>query len=105
METEQITIDKRVSAIVRFGPPTETDGFRPGEYGQCIIDPNMCSPMGDYIRFDQTAQGGELHGWQRVKGITVCEILGDAPPMEHPPAGYEAFERATVTMRAIVRGE
>lgn len=106
METEQIIIDKPVSAIVMFGPPSDTDGFRAGVYWQAVVDPNMVSPGGDYIRFDATYQGAEmLHGWQRVAALTVCEILGDAPPMKEVPAGYEAVEGATVTMRAIIRGE
>ncbi len=103
MITEPLVIDKRISAIVRFGPPTNSDGLRPGEYWQCVIDPNMCSPMGNFIRFDQVSQGGELHGWQLVTGLTVCEVLGEAPEMKSIPEGYEASVNAEVTMRAIVR--
>lgn len=77
---EEITSKKR--AIVQFGPPTTTSGFRAGEYYQCTLDPDMVSPSGEFIRFDASIQGGELHGWQRIEAITVCEILGDG--VEYP---------------------
>ncbi len=104
MDTAPIIIDKPVVALVMFGPPTNTSGFRAGEYCQCTIDPNMCSPSGEFIRLDQRFQAGsELHGWQRVEALTVCEVLGDAPPMEKAPAGYQMVEGAKVTMRALCR--
>tara|TARA_R110000868_G_scaffold3733_2_gene23102 strand:- start:1238 stop:1552 length:315 start_codon:yes stop_codon:yes gene_type:complete len=101
IETEEMIIDRPVSAIIRFGFPMSTDGFRPGEYLQCTIDPNMVSPGGEFIRFDQIYQKGELHGWQRIAGITVCEILGDAPPMEEKPEGYIRIPDSTVIMRLL----
>jgi hypothetical protein len=104
METESLVITSPVSAIVSFGPPSATDGFRPGFYYQVVIDPNMVSPGGDFIRFD-SCQGGELQGWQRVEAITVWEVLGDVvvDPAKMPE-GYTPNEKATVTMRAIERG-
>lgn len=100
---EDVTIDRKVNAIVQFGPATPTSGFRGGEYFQCVIDPNMVSPKGDFIRFDMTFQGGELHGWQRVEALTVCEVLGDADEYDQTkvPEGYTVRDGATVTMRAI----
>ena len=102
MDTHDITIDRPVSAIVMFGPPTNADGTRPGTYWQCVIDPHMCAPSGDYIRFEQPLQGGELHGWQRVDGLTVCEVLGEPPSYKYPE-GVTVNEGAKVTMMAIVR--
>ncbi len=102
MDTEQIEITRPVSAIVMFGPPSQTDGFRIGTYHQCVIDPNMVSPGGGYIRFESTTQNGELHGWQRIEAITVCEILGDAPEQKYPE-GVTVSDDAKVTVRAIVK--
>ena len=66
-------IKNRIRAIVMFGPATVTSGFRPAEYYQVIIDPAMQSPRGEFIRFDHTTS--EIHGWQRMDGLTICEIL------------------------------
>ena len=105
METEALVIQSPVSAIVSFGPPSSTDGFRPGFYHQVVIDPNMVSPGGEFIRFDQSCQGGELHGWQRIAALTVCEVLGDVVvDPDKMPKGYTVDEKATVTMRAIADG-
>lgn len=67
---------KKCKAIVMFGPPTVNSGLRPATYYQVTIDPSKVSPNGDYIRFGMTP-GDELVGWQKVDGITVCEILGE----------------------------
>lgn len=79
-----IEITKKSVCIVKFGPAGfDTDGFRPAEYFQVTVDPSYVSPSGDYIRFGQNA-GDEIQGWQRVKAITVIEVLaewdGDVPP-------------------------
>ena len=102
VEMSEISIKERVSAIVMFGPATPTSGMRPAEYYQVVIDPNMKSPMGNFIRFDQTIQGGEMHGWQRVDALTVCEILGNAPEYKENPAGYTVDINAVVKLRAVV---
>jgi hypothetical protein len=96
-----VEIDKRVRAIVQFGPATPVSGFRGGEYFQCVIDPNMVSPSGQFIRFDSSFQGGELHGWQRLESLTVCEILGDAGGYAQTPEGYSVEEGVKVVLRAI----
>jgi hypothetical protein len=97
-----IEIKKKVSAIVMFGHPTPTSGFRPAEYYQVVIDPNMVSPEGQFIRFDTTTQGGELHGWQRIEAMTVCEVLGEGPAYKANPEGYTVDEKACVSIRALV---
>ena len=38
----------------------------------------MVSPGGDYIRFNAEKEC-EVHGWQRVAAITVCEVLDEGP--------------------------
>lgn len=102
MITAPERIGKPVRAIVMFGPPSATSGFRAGEFYEVILDPNMMSPGGDYIRFDQSFQSTEIHGWQRVEGLTLCEILEDAEPYKEPPAGLTETE-AVLTIRAIVK--
>lgn len=102
MTTAPEEISKPVRAIVMFGPPTDNYGFRAGELFEVILDPNMLSPGGDYIRFDQNFQSTELHGWQRVDGLTLCEVLGEAEPYKELPAGLTETE-AVLTIRAIVK--
>ena len=97
-----LEITRPVRAIVQFGPAHVYSGMKGGEYFQVVIDPNMKSPGGDFIRFDQKVQGGEMHGWQRVAALTVCEVLGPAPAYERqPPEGYTVVDGATVTLMAI----
>ena len=97
----EVTITEKVHAIIMAGIPSDSV-HKWGTYYQCVIDPNMVSPGGAMIRFDQTFQGGEVHGWQRVNAITVCEILGTAAHYpKTPPDGYVAVEGATVTLRAV----
>lgn len=67
---------KKCRAIVAFGPVTEVTGTRPGTYYQVTIDPATVSPGGDFIRFG-THDGDEIQGWQRVRAMTVCEVLGE----------------------------
>lgn len=105
MQTKPLTLNKPVRAIVMFGPPSDMAGIRPGEFYQVTLDPNMKSPQGNYLRFDQTLQGGELHGWQRADMLTVCEILGDAEPYKITPEGYELDVTATLDMMGIDHGK
>lgn len=67
---------KKCRAILAFGPVTQTSGMRPGTYYQATIDPAMVSPGGEYIRFG-AHEGDEIHGWQRIDAMTVCEVLGE----------------------------
>lgn len=89
-------ISSKTRAIVCFGPATATSGFRSGEYFQVTIDPAMASPGGDYIRFDQRhpEDENEIHGWQRVDALTICEVLHVA----NKGCGE------SITMREIVKG-
>lgn len=89
-----MVVTGKTRAIVCFGPATPISGMRPAEYFQVVIDPEMVSPGGDYIRFDQRAAENEIHGWQRVGAMTICEVLEEGPKHE---LGH------TVTMRAIVK--
>lgn len=68
-------VKEKCVAIVRFGPVTDKDGFRAGEYFQVTIDPALVSPSGKFIRFG-TNGGDEIIGWQRCEAMTVVEILG-----------------------------
>lgn len=97
-------ITHKVLAIITFGPPTGHMGMRPGEFYQVTLDPNMASPSGKYLRFDQRFQGGEVHGWQLIDGITVCEVLGDAPEYEKVPEGYEIDPDARLILAEIDDG-
>lgn len=101
VEMGTFTFREKVRAIVCFGPATTTSGFRPGEYYQVTIDPNMCSPSGEYIRFG-AYQGDEIQGWQRVAAMTVVEDLGesDAAMVTNLP-GYKQDKEAAVTMRVV----
>lgn len=97
---EPVKIDRRVRAIVMFGPAHSMAGTRPAEYFQCVVDPDMVSPGGDYIRFGQY-QGDELVGWQRVDAMTVCEILGEHKAGPNSAEGYEQKDGSTVTLRMV----
>lgn len=90
---EDFTFDRKVRAIVCFGPATPVSGQRPAEYYQVTVDPDLQSPAGEYIRFGQT-QGDEITGWQRISAMTVCEVLEELEP---DPKGQ------TITMRVIVK--
>ena len=96
---QHIEIKSKVRAILCFGPATDVTGMKAGEYYQVVIDPEMVSPGGEYIRFSaipktEGAEVSEIHGWQRVAAITVCEILDEGP---------ESALGHSVTMRAIVK--
>lgn len=80
VEMEKITLGKKTMAIVCFGPATSVTGMQPAAYYQVLIDPNMKSPGGDYIRFDSQIHGNEIHGWQRVQALTICEVLEEFDP-------------------------
>lgn len=90
---EDMEIKRKTRAIVCFGPMTETTGARPGTFFQVTIDPNMVSPGNNYIRFDQRAED-EIHGWQIIEALTVCEVLEELEP---DPKGQ------SVTIRAVVK--
>ncbi len=106
MQTKHIDIKNPVWAIIMFGAPTDHSGMRPAEYYQVIIDPNMASPSGEFLRFDQILQGGELHGWQRIECITICEVLSEANDyMKEPPLGYIYDENALLTMSIVDKEE
>lgn len=85
-------IQKKCVAIVRFGPSGfATDGFKAGEYFQVTIDPDKCSPSGEFIRLGSES-GDELLGWQRCEAISVVEILGywdgeNSPVMKYGSIG------------------
>lgn len=96
------TIDRKVRAIVQFGPATATSGMVAGTYYQVTIDPNMASPNGEYIRFG-FYQGDELVGWQRIEAMTVCEVLGDGAELMQSIDGYQEESGAEVNMRQIVK--
>lgn len=101
--TETREISKPVRAIVMFGPPTVSSGFRAGEFYEVVLDPNMLSPGGNYLRFDQSFQDTEIHGWQSVDGLTLCEILRDEGEYKKPiPEGYEVGNEV-LRIRAIVK--
>lgn len=86
-----------------FGPPTDFSGMRPAEYYQVTLDPNMASPTGEFLRFDQNFQGGEMHGWQRIHCLTVCEILGDADEYKETPEGY-SVDNNSLTLSIVDHG-
>lgn len=97
-----IVIGKRVWAIIQFGPATATSGMKGGEYYQVTLDPNMVSPGGDYIRFDQSLQrGSEVHGWQRIDALTVCEILGEVKEPAPVSDAYTVVPGASLTIKAV----
>lgn len=104
MQTKHRDFTDKVVAIVMFGPPTDYSGKRPGEFYQVTIDPKFASPSGRYLRFDQTIQGGDLHGWQSVDGITVCEVLGKAQQYTVHIEGYDEQPDATITLAEIDYG-
>lgn len=99
-EVEMIpqTFDRKVVAIVMFGPATSMSGMRPAEYYQVTIDPQRCSPSGEYIRFGQFV-GDEITGWQRVSAMTVVEVLAEWSGEEQPKDLPLRME--PITMRAV----
>lgn len=73
VDMEEREFAKKTRVIIKFGPGTSTDGMKAGDFYQVIIDPDMVSPGGKFIRFEGTK--GEIHGWQRIEAMTVCEVL------------------------------
>ena len=97
----EITITEPTRAIVCFGPATATSGMHPGAFFECVIDPHMQSPGGAFIRFEQNWQGGEIHGWQRIVSLTVCELLGAHEYALEPPKGYAPKAGESVSLVAV----
>jgi len=71
-------IAERVVAIVKFGPPLNSDGMRPGEFYQVTIDPERFSPCGEFIRVG-LYPGDELVGWQRASSLYALSVLAPWP--------------------------
>lgn len=72
--TSVADVTERVVAIVKYGPPTDADGLRPGEFYQVTIDPERFSPCGAFIRFG-TYRGDELIGWQNANMLYVVSYI------------------------------
>jgi len=102
MNTSELEISEKTGAIIMFGPPSDHSGMRPAEYFQVTLDPNMVSPSGEFIRFDQLIQGGELHGWQRIACLTVCDVL--APADYLTPAGCTPSPGAKIYIAKVDHG-
>lgn len=90
----------KVRAIVKFGHAHPKMGERPGEFYQVTIDPNMVSPGGGYIRFGQY-KGDEIQGWERVEGLTVCEVLGPSDAALLSATGLTEDVSAMVQLRTV----
>ena len=97
---EQITLSAKWRAIVMFGRASAVSGMKAGEYYQVTIDPNMCSPSGEYIRFGHY-KGDEITGWQRVDAMTICERLSESTEAPHELEGYSVDVDASVLMWAV----
>jgi len=96
MELVPKEITHKCVAIVKFGPAGfDTDGMRPAEYFQVTIDPSLVSKSGEYIRFGQHT-GDEIQGWQRIKAMTVIEVLADYEG-EVPPDIVTGHDTVTMT--------
>lgn len=96
-------ITRPVRAIICFGPPTIATGMKAGDFFEVVLDPNMGSPGGDFIRFDSSLQRtGEVFGWQRVASITICEILGEHTyTWDKPPENYTVDPKASLVMLKV----
>lgn len=75
-------------------------GSQAGDFFQVVIDPFFASPSGEFIRFDLKRRPDdnsneicEMHGWQRIAALTICEVLAEVGP-----AGDE-----TIVMRSVVK--
>jgi len=99
IELNEITITEPTRAIICMGIPSELNP-RFGTYYECVLDPQMLSPDERMLRFDQTVQGGEVHGWQRVAELTVVELLGTVPEPARPE-GVTLTEGAKIVIRGI----
>ena len=98
---EEVVITDPQRAIICFGPATDTTGMQAGAFYECVIDPHMQSPGGEFIRFDTRWQGGEVHGWQRLRGFTVCELLGAHNYDAEAKIPYEPKEGETVMVQKV----
>lgn len=94
-----LEIEKKTTAIVKFGPITETDGMRPAEYFQVTIDPEKISPDEKFIRLG-TENGDELVGWQRIAALSVVCILGEWEDPDIPPVFNYGAPSGKITMDA-----
>lgn len=105
IEMKDCTFDKKVVAIVQFGPATSVSGFRPAEYYQVTIDPCKVSADGGFIRFG-TNPGDEIVGWQRIEALTVCEVLGEWTKDENAEGDSSPvmLYGSGVTMRVVQNG-
>jgi hypothetical protein len=83
-------IKDRIVALVKFGRPTSTDGLRPGEFYQVVIDPKKFSPCGYFIRLGDY-DGDELVGWQMAESLFMVSVLGHWP-YENDKPHLEYFE-------------
>jgi hypothetical protein len=89
---------RKTAVIVQFGPPTETSGFRGGEYYAVTIDPTkVCN---GFIRFGEN-RGDEITGWQRINALTVVEILGEWDESASPEQQKFAIGADSVHVQAI----
>lgn len=99
IKLHEIEITAPTKAIICIGIPTESmQKF--GVYFETVLDPQMLSPAGDMLRFEQPLQGGEVHGWQRVAELTVIELLG-APGDTYKTPPHEPTEGAKILLRAV----
>lgn len=94
-----LVIKGRTRAIVCFGPANPMTGPRAGELFQVVIDPDFVSPSGEYIRFDLVRADAaqelcEIHGWQRIAALTICEVLAELGNDE---------KGQTVVMRSVTK--
>lgn len=99
IKLHDIEVKEPTKAIICMGIPSESNP-RFGTYFECVLDPNMASPGGEMLRFDQQQQRGEVHGWQRVADLTVIELLGAAQDYK-TPEGCTVEPGAILTIRAV----
>lgn len=99
---EKRQFDKRFVAVIQFGPPCATDGFKLATYYQVTIDPEKLSPSGEYIRFGEYP-GDEIQGWQKCSALTVVEVLASWPEgKEMPELRFAPKEIANAEFMVIV---
>jgi hypothetical protein len=66
-------LDGRVLAIVHFVEEEGRPMSRLVHY-QCVLDMDLLSPSGEYIRCDHSRHT-EINGWVKVESIVIDEIL------------------------------
>lgn len=86
-----------------FGPATPSAGMRAGTYYQVTLDPAMASPSGEFIYFDQSKPelANDIHGWQRIAALTVCEILGYYDENGQYPAAAPGVDESQLRMMVV----